>query len=161
MKGSSFCRVLVVALAGAVTFSFGAVTATLAQSAVKVTAGRGAIQLSLCGASPFVLEGTASHLGRFTAQGELDIVTGQQPGSLVGEGVVIFTAANGDLLAGVATFDLRENGLGHVQFSWRDAVQFADGTAVATTGRFVDHRPADAVVQLEWAQAFGGLILVI
>jgi hypothetical protein len=27
---------------------------------------------------------------------------------------------------------------------WRDAVTFGDGTTVASTGRFVDHRPPGA-----------------
>ena len=145
----------------AVLISTASAATALAQSPVKVQAASGAVALSPGGTSPFVLEGTASHLGRFTARGEIELVSGQQPDSFVGEGIVVITAANGDLLAGVATFDLGEGGLGHVHFSWRDAVQFSDGTVVETTGRFVNQRPPGALIAMEWARVLLVLILSI
>src|SRR5258708_3706329 len=73
----------------------------LAESPVKLQNWSGAIDFSSAGATPFTLSGTASHLGNFTAHGGVDFVPGSEPGSLVGDGVVVFQAANGDLLVGV------------------------------------------------------------
>jgi hypothetical protein len=68
----------------------------------------------------------------------------------VGHGVVVFTAANGDLLVGVVEWnaDAEANNLrtNQIHFSWRDSVEFNDGTIVASTGRFVKDRPPGLVV---------------
>jgi hypothetical protein len=111
---------------------------------------QGTIDLSAQGAMPFTLNGEASHLGEFTAQGEVEFVPGATPGSLVGEGVVVFEAANGDLLVGAVTWhvdpavdDLASSS---IHFSWRDFVEFSDGSIVFNTGRFVDSRPPGLVV---------------
>jgi hypothetical protein len=96
--------------------------------------------------SHFILEGTASHLGQFTAYGEVDFVPGEEEGSLVGEGVVVFEAADSDLLVGVVEWQAgpeaddgsRSNS---IHFSWRDSVELSDGTVFKSTGRFVDDRP--------------------
>ena len=121
-----------------------------AESPVKLQKWRGAIDFSSEGSTPFTLSGTASHLGRFTAYGEVDFVPGDEEGSLVGDGVVVFQAANGDLLVGVVTWDVAPAVDGfaasHVHFSWRDFVEFSDGTIVFNTGRFVDSRPPGLVV---------------
>src|SRR5213075_887692 len=62
-------------------------------------------------------------------------------GSLVGEGVVVFEAANGDLLVGIMTWHVDpavdDLSLASIHFSWRDSVEFDDGTIVSNTGRFV------------------------
>src|SRR6266700_4568889 len=80
--------------------------AVLAKSAVKLHNWQGAIDLSAKPTVPFVLEGTASHLGQFTCTGEIVFVPGETEGSLIGQGVAVFEAANGDLLVGVATWDV-------------------------------------------------------
>lgn len=74
------------------------------------------------------------------------LVPGQDEGTFVSEGVVVFEAANGDLLAGVTTWEVDGDQVGQMHFSWRDAVQFSDGTVVTNTGRFVEDRPLGLVV---------------
>ena len=124
--------------------------ALAAKSAVKMKDFAGTIDFNTAGPSAFTLEGTASHLGQFTADGEIEFVPGRQAGSLVGQGVVVFEAANGDLLVGVVTWDVGAAGgdfrTSGMHFSWRDSVQFADGTVVSSTGRFLHDRPPGLVV---------------
>jgi len=126
------------------------VTPCLAVSPVKLQNWAGSIDLSAPNPVPFTLQGTASHLGRFTAHGEVEFAPGDEEDSLVGEGVVAFTAANGDLLVGVVAWDVdaadgdfRPTSM---HFSWRDSVTFADGTVVSSTGRFLHDRPPGLVV---------------
>jgi hypothetical protein len=121
-----------------------------AQSPVKLKNFEGTIDFSTERTSSFTLEGTASHLGQFTAYGEVEFLPGEEEGSYVGDGVVVFEAANGDLLVGVVNWEVdAEDGdfrTSHIHFSWRDAVEFSDGTIVSNTGRFVDDRPPGLVV---------------
>ena len=100
--------------------------------------------------APFMLEGTASHLGRFEATGEVEFTPDAQ-GGLEGTGVVVFTAANGDRLVGELNWEVDPGGdLRHseLSFSWRDAVTFSDGEVAHSTGRFADaaNRPPGLVV---------------
>jgi hypothetical protein len=90
-------------------------------------------------------------LGRFTAYGEVEFVPDDDgDGSLIGDGVVVFKAANGDLLVGVVEWGAGAEGDGlrtsHIHFSWRDSVTLDDGTTVASTGRFAHDRPPGLVV---------------
>ena len=142
-----------VALVVLAAFFAGAVTPAqvrAASSPVKLKNWQGSIDFDPDGTSSFVMEGTASHLGRFTAYGEVDFVPGEEEGSLLGEGVVVFESANGDLLVGVVEWDVEagdgEFRASHVHFSWRDSIELADGTVVHSTGRFVDSRPPGLVV---------------
>ncbi len=101
--------------------------------------------------SVFELEGVASHLGKFTAYGDVDLVPGPLEGWQVGEGSVVFRAANGDQLVGIASWILGPVGDDgnldiSVQFSWRAFVELRDGTIVANTWRFVDSRPPGLIV---------------
>ena len=91
-----------------------------------------------------ILEGTSSHLGKFTAYGEVDF----DPDAEVAEGVVVFTAANGDQLVGITTWVAGEEDTAGLHFSWRDSVTFSDGTVAHSTGHFADakNRPAGLVV---------------
>jgi hypothetical protein len=122
----------------------------LSKSPVKMKNFTGSIDLEAEGITPFTLQGTASHLGRFAAHGEIEFLPGEDAGSLVGEGVAVFEAANGDLLVAAVTWDVdaAEDGraTSAIHFSWRDSVEFSDGTIVASTGRFVDDRPPGLVV---------------
>lgn len=120
-----------------------------AESPVKMKNFGGTIDLTAGGITPFTLSGTASHLGQFTAYGEVSFVPGGEPGSLVGMGVVVFEAANSDLLVGAVAWEVDAGGdfrTSRIHFSWRDSVQFDDGPVVANTGRFVDDRPPGLVV---------------
>jgi hypothetical protein len=121
-----------------------------AQSPVKLKNWGGTIDFSPEGISPFTLHGTASHLGRFTGYGEVEFEPSAVAGTLVGDGVVVFEAANGDLLVGVLIWDAdaeeAECRAGQIHFSWRDSVEFSDGTIVSSTGRFADNRPSGLVV---------------
>jgi hypothetical protein len=121
-----------------------------AKSPVKLQKWTGTIDLSADDPAPFELSGTASHLGKFKAHGEVEFVPGDEEGTLIGSGVVVFEAANGDLLVGVVTWDVDEevDGLSSsaIHFSWRDSVEFSDGTVVSNTGRFVNDRPPGLVV---------------
>ncbi|HSZ60131.1 MAG TPA: twin-arginine translocation signal domain-containing protein [Tepidisphaeraceae bacterium] len=136
--------------AGAVAVGGPLANLAIAESPVELKNWEGTIDFSTTGISPFTLSGTASHLGQFTATGEVMFVPGQSQGSLVGTGVVAFTAADGDMLVGVVTWDAdaevdaqRSSG---IHFSWRDSVQFSDGTVVSSTGRFAQSRPPGLVV---------------
>lgn len=95
----------------------------------------------------FQMTGTAEHLGNCTCFGELDFVPDQEQSMVTGQGVVVFTAANGDQLVGVIAMQLDE---AHDTFSaemhWRDSVVLSDGTTVASSGRFVNHRPPGLLV---------------
>jgi hypothetical protein len=116
----------------------------LAAPVVKLS-GEGFLELSTSGPSPFVLEGTASHLGKYICSGEVVFGPGPEDGSLEGEGVAVIRAANGDLIVGVVIWYITADGDGHVEFSWRDSVELSDGTVVSSTGRFIKSRPAGAV----------------
>jgi hypothetical protein len=121
-----------------------------AESPVELKKFQGAIDLEAPGPLPFTLSGEASHLGKFTSYGEVAFVPGEEPGTMVGEGVAVFRAANGDLLVGAVAWEVAAGSgdfrTSRVHFSWRDAVTLSDGTVVASTGRFVDSRPPGLVV---------------
>ncbi len=117
---------------------------TSAAPVVKLS-GQGFLEFSNDGPSPFMLQGTASHLGKYTCFGEVELGPGAEAGSLEGEGVAVIRAANGDLIVGIVTWQIDADGDGHVEFSWRDSVEFSDGTVVSSTGRFIKSRPAGAV----------------
>src|SRR5262245_15471420 len=122
----------------------------LSKSPVKLQNWKGTIDFSTDDMSTFTLAGTASHLGRFRAYGEIAFLPGEEEGSLNGDGVVVFEAANGDLLVGLVMWaaEAENDGLrtSHIHFSWRNSVQFSDGTVVANTGHFVNDRPPGLVV---------------
>jgi hypothetical protein len=138
------------AAAGAVAMGEGSPNAAFAQSPVELKNWHGTIDLSTERISPFTLEGTASHLGQFTAYGEVKFLPGQTSGSLLGSGVVVFTAANGDQLVGVVSWEADAEAGGSrtsgIHFSWRDSVTFSDGRTVSSTGRFAQSRPPGLVV---------------
>ncbi len=119
-------------------------------SAVKMTKLDGMVDLTTLGPSPYALDGIASHLGKFQASGEVEFGPGEEEGSMIGTGPVVFLSANGDRLVGVATWtvDPLEDSfsVAHVHFGWRDSVQFSDGTVVANTGHFIRARPPGLVV---------------
>jgi hypothetical protein len=133
-----------------VAFLFRSGVPAYAESPVKMKNFRGTVDILADGPVPFALEGTASHLGNFQAQGEVEFGPGEEPGSLLGEGVVVFHAANGDLLVGVVTWDVDPtvDGLAQatIHFKWSDSVEFSDGTIVSNTGHFVECRPPGLVV---------------
>jgi hypothetical protein len=130
----------------AVAFGVNTVVPARAASPVKLQNWAGTLDYAPEGVTEFTLEGTASHLGDFTAYGQVELEPGDEEGSLVGEGVVVFEAANGDLLVGVTTWAVGSDTVGGMHFSWRDAVTLADGTVVPSTGRFAHDRPPGLVV---------------
>lgn len=138
-----------VALLTALTFFALSADTAFGQSAVKLK-GAGAIDLSTESTPTFAFSGTASHLGRYTCHGEIELQPGERKGSMNGIGVAVFAAANGDLLVGVVTCALDADGTGLLRFSWRDSVEFSDGAIVSSTGRFVDSRPPGAVSLLRF-----------
>jgi hypothetical protein len=88
------------------------------------------------------MTGTAEELGNCSCYGELDFVPGDEQHTLDGLGVVVFTAANGDQLVGVIAMQIDTvDGAFSATIHWRDDVTFRDGTTVASSGRFVEHRP--------------------
>jgi hypothetical protein len=119
-------------------------TPAFAVAPIKLNNWAGTIDFSADGPSEFTLAGTASHLGKFTAYGEIDLVIGAD----VAEGVVVFEAANGDLLVGLTTWNSGAGDTASIHFSWRDSVRFSDGTVVHSTGRFAKaaNRPPGLVV---------------
>jgi hypothetical protein len=121
----------------------------LAESPVKLQKFTGTIDFTTDGISPFTLEGNASHLGAFQCYGEVEFLP-VGGGSVVGAGVAVFRAANGDLLVGVVSWDADADVNGFrtsgIHFSWRDSVEFSDGTVAYSTGRFTESRPPGLVV---------------
>jgi hypothetical protein len=120
-----------------------------AESPVKMENFLGTVDVTASGFTPFTLYRTASHLGKFTAYGEVEFVPGEEPGALEGTGVVVFEAADGDLLVGHVAWEVDAGDdyrTSSIHFKWGDSVQFHDGTVVADTGRFVDDRPPGLVV---------------
>jgi hypothetical protein len=90
-------------------------------------------------------------LGNFSATGEVNFIPGFVEGSQIGSGVVVFEAANGDRLVGVADWILgpvRENSIleTSVHIVWRDSVVLSDGTIVRNSGRFVKQRPPGLII---------------
>ena len=136
--------------AGAAALDGGFPHAALAESPIELKNWQGTIDFSTQRISPFTLSGTASHLGQFTAYGEVRFLPGNVTGSLVGNGVVAFTAANGDRLVGVVTWDADTEAAGMrtsgIHFSWRDSVPFSNGSIASSTGRFAQSRPPGLVV---------------
>jgi hypothetical protein len=143
-------RWLKVALVALVSLSIILPRGASAESPVKLKNWSGAIDLAADHPVPFVLDGKASHLGRFRAYGEVAFVPGEVEGTLIGDGVVVFEAANGDLLVGIVAWDVDAGGdefrTSRIHLSWRDSVQFSDGTVVSNTGRFVKDRPPGLIV---------------
>jgi hypothetical protein len=154
-----------VTLVALLTFSLVFQPTAFAKSPVKMKNFIGSIDLSAEDPVPFSLAGTASHLGKFTAEGEVEFVPGDEEGSLVGLGVVVFEAANGDLLVGNVTWDVDpdEDGFSTsaIHFSWADSVEFSNGDIVSNTGRFVDDRPPGLVVIAIIAVLIGMLLPAI
>jgi hypothetical protein len=120
-----------------------------AKSAVKLQKWSGEIDFAVGQTIPFTLAGNASHLGKFTAYGEVEFQPVGDDGSFLGLGEVVFTSANGDLLVGKVTWraDAEEDDLlsSSIHFQWVDSVT-VDGKTVSNTGRFVDDRPPGLVV---------------
>jgi hypothetical protein len=110
--------------------------------------GKAAILLSTDGPSPFVLRGTAPDFGRFACYGEIEFEAGGADGSLEGVGVAVLRAADGALIVGVVSCQVDANGVGEMHFSWRDSVEFSDGTVVGNTGRFQRQRPPGVVIAI-------------
>lgn len=111
-------------------------------------AGRAVIQLATEGPSAFEMAGRSQHMGRFECCGEIHFQPVAADGILTGEGVAVVEAANGDRIVGVVSCRVDADGLGDVHFSWRDAVEFSDGTVVRNTGRFARRRPPGVVIAI-------------
>ena len=122
----------------------------IAKSPVKLKDFTGTIDFTTEGVTTFTLEGMASHLGKYTCYGEVVFIPIDDQGTLLGDGVAVFTAANGDLLVGVVSWHVDPDGnefrTSQIHFSWRDSVHLSDGSVVNSTGRFVDDRPPGLVV---------------
>jgi hypothetical protein len=98
---------------------------------------------------PFMLSGNAPNIGLFQALGEVTFQPAGRRGPLVGEGVVVFIDANGQLLVGDVNWMMDRSGKmrsNHIEFHWRDSVQFQNGVTVSSTGKFAQSRPPGLVV---------------
>jgi hypothetical protein len=93
------------------------------------------------------LIGTAEALGKFSCYGEIVFIPWNEDGTLLGTGVVAFTAANGLQLVGVIAAGIDADGDFSAEIHWRDDVTFSDGTTVASSGRFVEHRPPGTLLK--------------
>jgi hypothetical protein len=124
--------------------------AALAKSPVKMNKLDGMVDVSSGGPAPYALEGIASHLGQYQAYGEVEFLPGEEEGSLIGTGPVVFEAANGDLLVGTATWTVDPESEGvsdsHIHFAWQNSVEFSDGTVVSNTGHFINNRPPGLII---------------
>ena len=115
-------------------------TVFASKSAVKMKHWSGTIDYVPEGPSPITMQGTASHLGKFAAVGEVTLVPVDESGLMLGSGVVVFTSANGDLLVGATEWVVNGEEISEIRFRWRESVEFSDGTVVTNTGRFVTDR---------------------
>jgi hypothetical protein len=112
----------------------------------------GTVDFSTDRVTPFTLHGTEPDIGEYTARGEVLFRAGDQPGSLIGEGVAVFTTSDGSKLVGVVTWkagpEIDGKRDSSIEFSWRDSVQFSDGTVVSSDGQFAqaEDRPRGLVV---------------
>jgi hypothetical protein len=86
----------------------------------------------------FIGFGTSTHLGKWTSYGEVLFDESELPGSVVGEGVVVFQAATGEVLAAELVIEIDAAGDTVMALSWQDTVVLSDGTTVYSTGRFID-----------------------
>lgn len=138
------------AFPAAIVVTLAITTVAYSQSSEELKKFSGVVVGPDNGINSLFLEGKAPHIGRFVALGEVEFVPGEIEGSLVGQGVAVFVAADGDLLVGVVAWEMGAEvdgvAISHFQFHWRDSVEFSDGTTVSTTGRFVDNKPAGLVV---------------
>jgi hypothetical protein len=134
------------AIALVVTLAFFAHSSTsvLAKAPIKLNNWSGTIDFSEDGPSEFTLTGTSTHLGKFQAFGEIDLVEDEE----TAEGVVVFRAANGDLLVGETTWNVADLSGAGLRFSWRNSVEFSNGKTFHSTGRFANaaNRPEGLVV---------------
>jgi hypothetical protein len=144
MSATLLTRRQVIALAAATAMFARSSTPALAKAPIKLHNWSGTIDFSPDGPSDFTLNGTSTHLGKFEAYGEVDLIEGEEKA----DGVVVFRAANGDLLVGVTTWDVAPDGGADLHFSWRDSVEFSDRSVAHSTGRFAKaaDRPAGLVV---------------
>lgn len=95
------------------------------------------------GPSAFAMQGTASHVGKFMAKGEVTLGPGKVEGTLWGEGVLVLMDENGDLLVGETTWRVDRNDQVAMHFAWRDEVVLSDGSVAASTGRYAESLPPD------------------
>lgn len=144
---------LVVSIVLAQLFQTGCMPMTSSQLDELAAGFSGNVNFSTDKTSTFSLQGTQEHLGEFTAAGEVTFRPGETEGSLIGDGVAVFTTTGGDKLVGVVTWkagpeDANGQRASEIRFSWRDSVQFVDGTVVASDGKFADaeNRPPGLVV---------------
>jgi hypothetical protein len=146
----SFRQLMVLLAVPACLLTVAAPPAAFAKSPVKMTKLEGMVDVAVDAPFPYVLEGIASHLGKYQAYGEVTFLPGEEEGSMIGMGPVVFQAANGDLLVGMAswTIDPATDGVSnsHIHFAWQESVEFSDGTCIANTGRFVDNRPPGLII---------------
>lgn len=99
------------------------------------------------GSATLAMTGTAEQLGKCSCYGELDFVFDEEEGTFAGEGIVVFTAANGDRLVGVIAMQVDDvDDTFSAEMHWRDSVTLRDGTTVASSGRFADRRPPGLLV---------------
>jgi hypothetical protein len=115
-----------------------------AQSGIKMN-GTATLIEAPTGLWALHMEGTASHLGKFTCDGELALFPGQIDGTTEGIGVAAFTAANGDVLVAHVDYQVDADGVTQTHFKWQDSITYNDGRTVNSTGRFVDNRPAGLI----------------
>jgi hypothetical protein len=132
-------------------------------AAVKMQRFKAVVDLSITPPT-VMMEGIASHLGKFTGKGQVVFTAGEQPGTRVGSGPVILRAANGDWLVGTVTWTVNSTGSdsfdGSLHFRWSDSVTLGDGTVVESTGRFVAHRPPGVRIPVV-GQVIGAFLMVI
>ncbi|GEM_PF-2216594 len=123
----------------------------MAAPAIQLQRWGGTIDFEDADFATFTMDGTASHLGLFSADGEVFFEPDGNDGAMLGTGVVAFRAANGDRLVGLVHWEVDAGGdMRHsdLSFSWRDSVSFSDGEVAQSTGRFADaaNRPPGLVV---------------
>lgn len=135
-----------IALMTLVSFMPAATLPAMDGSVMTTKKWQGEIDYSPQGPSSFELKGIAPYLGSFMAKGEVTLRPGEEKGTLVGEGVVVFMDTNGDLLVGETIWYVDGDEMGEMHFSWRDSVKFSDGTIVASTGRYAEVHPPELVV---------------
>jgi hypothetical protein len=134
------------------------------QAPVKMKRCQGMIDFSTTPAM-VALEGTASHLGLFAARGEVTFRPGEELGTTVGSGPIVFRAANGDHLVGNMTWAVSaaagDTRTANIHFRWSESVTFHDGSIARNTGRFVTDRPPGLEIDTKVVQQHNLLVALI
>jgi hypothetical protein len=90
------------------------------------------------GFATFAGIGHLTLMGRVVVYGEIQFSFDEDTGGVLGIGVMAIEAASGEFLVSNVSWEIDADGNGDLEFRWPGEIVFADGTTVASSGRFVE-----------------------